>query len=122
MPRDVRTAGFSRRHRFTGQGSFGPILRASRKLRGRFAVIHAAPGIPGRSRLGIALTRRNVPSSVQRNRLKRLVREAFRTHPVKGAGLDLIVMLRERYEPRTEGEVILEVRALMDDLCARTAR
>ena len=85
-------------------------------------MIHAAPGIPGRSRLGIALTRRNVASSVHRNRLKRLVREAFRTHPVKRAGLDLIVMLRERYEPRTEGDVILEIRGLMDDLCARPPR
>ena len=85
-------------------------------------MIHAAPGIPGRSRLGIALTRRHVPSSVHRNRLKRLVREAFRIHPVKGAGFDLVVMLRERYEPRTEAEVIVEIRALMDDLCARPPR
>ena len=56
MPREARKEGYSRRHRFSVQGSFGTVLRGSRKLRGRFAILHVAPGRPGLSRLGIALT------------------------------------------------------------------
>ena len=114
MPRGAPGQGFSRRHRFTGQGSFGAILRNSRKLRSRYAVAHLAPGPAGASRLGIALTRRLVPSSVHRNRLKRCVREVFRMHAVKRAGLDIVVALRERFEPREEASIVAEIRGLFD--------
>ena len=100
MPRGARKEGLSRRHRFAAQGSFGPVLRSPRKLRGTLALLHVAAGRPGLSRLGIALTRRIAPSSVHRNRIKRMVRELFRRHPVKLAGLDLVVALREQVRSR----------------------
>ena len=55
------------------------------------------PSPNGHSRLGIGLTRRLVATSVDRNRLKRVIREAFRRHPAKSAGFDCVVMLRERF-------------------------
>ena len=116
MPRGARTEGYSRRHRFTAQGSFGELLRSSRKLRGPLTTVHSSPGLPGISRLGIALTRKLVPRSVDHNRVKRLVREAFRRHPLKRAGLDCVVMLRGRFEA---GQVVAlrdEVRAHFDRL------
>lgn len=118
MPRVARAEGFPRRHRFTVQGSFGAVLRNSRKFRSLHAVLHVAPGIPGSSRFGIALTRRLMPSSVERNRVKRALREAFRRHPAKRAGLDLVVMFRTRFEPVARGEVVAEVKGLLDQACA----
>ena len=94
MPGGARPQGLSRRHRFVARGSFGPVLGAARKVRGALAVVHAVPGSAGRSRLGVALTRRLVPSSVERNRVKRVVREVFRRHAVKHAGVDCVVALR----------------------------
>jgi ribonuclease P protein component len=99
MARNARNEGYSRRHRFAQRGSFGVVLRGSRKVRGRFAVIHAAPGKGNIARLGLALTRRLVPSAVHRNLVKRLVRETFRRHAIKKAGLDCVVSLRERSMP-----------------------
>ncbi|MGZ5035504.1 MAG: ribonuclease P protein component [Usitatibacter sp.] len=116
MPRGPRTEGYPRRHRFTAQGSFGPLLRGSRKLRGRYATVHAAPGRPGVSRLGIALTRKLVPRSVDRNRVKRLVRETFRHHFLKRAGVDCVVMLRERFAPAHLGALRDEIRGHFDQL------
>ena len=121
MPRSARKEGLSRRHRFAAQGSFGAVLRQNRKLRGRYTVIHAATGAPRVSRLGIALARRVVVSSVQRNRVKRLVRELFRRHPVKVAGLDLVVALRERFDPAAEPMILAELRGFLDLLCSRPA-
>ena len=116
MPRSARNEGYSRRHRFAERGSFGPVLRSSRKIRGRLAVIHVAQGRAGASRLGIALTRRLVPDSTDRNRVKRLAREAFRRHPVKGAGLDCVLTLRERIDTVDDAVLALEFRALLDRL------
>jgi ribonuclease P protein component len=98
MPRSARAHGLSRRHRFAARGSFGPVLRSPRKIRGDAVIVHflRAPG--SASRLGIALTRRLVPSSVDRNLVKRALREAFRLHPVKNDGLDCVLALRERFE------------------------
>lgn len=119
MVHGARKDGLSRRHRFAVQGSFSPILRSPRKFRGALAQLHVAAGRPGISRLGIALTRRNAPSSVLRNRIKRSLRELFRRHPVKLAGLDLVVALRVKLAPGGEKALGPEVAALLDQALAK---
>ena len=118
MPRNARREGYSRRHRFAARGSFAPVLRGARKLRGRLAVIHVAPSPGPYPRLGIALTRRLVRSSVDRNRVKRLVREAYRRHPARQRRLDCVVMLRERFDAAQAAALAAEVRQLLDQLAA----
>ena len=112
--REARAEGLSRRHRFSVQGSFGAILRNARKFRSPHAVLHVSAGKPGISRFGIALARRQAPSAVQRNRFKRALREAFRRHAVKRAGLDLVVSLRGRFEREEEPALVREVVTLFD--------
>ena len=116
MPREARKEGYSRRHRFSVQGSFAAVLRSPRKLRGRYATLHFMPAQGGQARLGLALTRRLVPHAVDRNRVKRLVREAFRCHGVKYSGLDCVVMLRERFDAAKSEPVFAEIRAFFDQL------
>ena len=116
MPRPALPEGYSRRHRFTQRGSFGPILRSSRKVRGRFAILHFASSSKGCSRFGIALTRRFVADASDRNRLKRLAREAFRRHPARHAGLDVVVTLRGRLPPDAEPAFTAEIAALLAEL------
>jgi ribonuclease P protein component len=95
MTRGARKEGLSRRHRFAGRGSFAPALRSSRKLRSQALLLHVATGRPGVSRLGLVVPKRLARQSVDRNRLKRLAREAFRRHAAKVAGLDLVLAMRE---------------------------
>ena len=113
MPRGARVEGLSRRHRFTTQGAFGPILRDSRKIRSPHAVLHVSPGRPGTSRFGIAVTRRLFPDAVERNRLKRALREIFRRHPLKSAGVDLVISFRQGFDPR-DAAVLEELARLFD--------
>lgn len=123
MPRSARKEGYSRRYRFSAQGSFGSVLRGSRKIRGRLSTIHVVPArTEASSRLGIALTRKLVPRSVDRNRVKRLVREAFRRHVLKLAGLDCVVMLRERFDDAKLPSLIAEIRAQFDQLVQNRPR
>jgi ribonuclease P protein component len=122
MPRNARKEGYSRRHRFAARGSFGVVLRGSRKLRGRYATIHVAPGFSGQSRLGVALTRRLIARSVDRNRVKRLVRDAFRRHVVKQAGLDCVVSLRQKFDASNAAPIVNEIRELFDQLARNEAR
>ena len=118
MPQAGRPQGFSRRHRFAARGAFGAVLAGSR-TRGALAVVHAVAGVPGRSRLGIALTRRLIPSSVERNRVRRVVREVFRRHALKQAGMDCVVMLRSRPPSGGGASLARELTELFDRVCAR---
>lgn len=122
MPRGARTQGYSRRHRFTERGSFGPVLKGSRKLRGRYAILHVAPARNSHSRLGIALTRRLVPASTARNLVKRLVRESFRRHLVKQSGLECVLTLRQKFAAADVPAVIAEVVSLFDQLHRNAGR
>jgi ribonuclease P protein component len=118
MAREPRKEGLSRAHRFSERGAYGPVLKAGRKLRGRYAVLHVAQSA-GPARLGIALTRKMIPHAVERNRVRRLVRECFRRHVAKRLPMDVVVALRQgvaRTElPLLRGELV----ALLDQLCAK---
>ena len=46
------------------------------------------------NRLGIIVGKKYVPLSVERNRLRRLIREGFRTILNPSLGIDLIVLVR----------------------------
>jgi ribonuclease P protein component len=118
MPREARTQGLSRAHRFAERGAYGPVLKAGRKVRGRYAVLHVGR-TAGLSRLGIALTRKMIPHAVERNRVRRLVREAFRRHVARQLPMDLVVTLRQAVSreelPLFRGELV----TLLDQLCAK---
>lgn len=118
MPRSPRKHGYSRSHRFSTRGSFEPVLRQPRKMKGDLVVLHAMPAASGISRLGVALTRRLVPAAVERNRVKRIVRESFRRHAVKAAGYDCVVALRARFEPSSGEALRAEVERLFTRLVA----
>lgn len=47
------------------------------------------------ARLGMAISKRVVKTAVERNRIKRIVRESFRHHQQQLAGLDIVVMCRD---------------------------
>lgn len=49
------------------------------------------------SRLGIIASKKNFPKAVDRNKIKRVIREAFRQHAIKTSGLDLVVLVKNGY-------------------------
>lgn len=46
------------------------------------------------ARLGLVIAKKNIRLAVNRNRVKRLIRESFRHHQQQLAGLDVIVLAR----------------------------
>jgi len=83
--------GFSRDERVRRAGNFDRAFREGRRCKGRLMTVRCAPNHLPYSRLGIALGR-GWKRSVARNRAKRLLREAFRTHKhALPQGLDVVV-------------------------------
>src|SRR3954462_7233206 len=117
MPRDARKQGLSQRHRFAERGAYGPLLKAGRKVRGRYAVLHVGPSSAGIARLGVALTRKMMPHAVERNRVRRLVREAFRRHVAKQLPLDCGGALPQALSRTELGAFRAELGTMLDQLC-----
>jgi ribonuclease P protein component len=89
---DMRVKGserFPADRRIKGYRAFDPVMRGGRVYRSEWFTLHvSATTSPGR--LGISLGRR-YGSAVERNRIKRLIREAYRKNRHLFAGVDVVV-------------------------------
>jgi ribonuclease P protein component len=75
---------------------FSSVFRFKRVYRGDGLDVHVAPNGLGTSRLGLIVPKKIWPRAVDRNRIKRIVREVFRLGRLEWVGLDMIVRIKAR--------------------------
>ena len=65
------------------------------KISNSSLLILAKPSSGDHSRLGLVIAKKNIPTAVQRNRVKRVVRETFR-HQEFTVAMDIVFLARNR--------------------------
>ena len=110
---DVR---FPREHRLTRRAEFERVLRqrSVRIASGAFVALALANTGDG-ARLGMIIGKRHLPRSVDRNRVKRVIRESFRRQRVGLPHLDIVIQLAARARD-------VEVPRALDEIWQRLGR
>jgi ribonuclease P protein component len=92
----MKTASFRPHERIKEPGAFRRAFDRRRWESDAVLTIYGVENGLDHPRLGISVSRKKVKSAAGRNRLKRLIREAFRlSRPELPAGLDLVVVPRD---------------------------
>jgi ribonuclease P protein component len=107
LPRKV--LNLHRKYRLARKQDFQHVFAKSDKLAHKHVLGLYRPNAFLHPRLGIIVSKHQAKRAVDRNRVKRLVRESFRHHKQALNGLDIIVMLRS-------GWTTLDNAALRDEM------
>ena len=102
-----------------GRHDFETVLRTGHRLTSRNFVLRACPNTIAHARLGIIAGRKAAARAVDRNRGKRLIREAFHTISGGIAGFDVTVQLRNDLRTLDNDAVRSELHVLLDKLVRR---
>ena len=88
--------GFSKTSRLLNAADYKAVFNnAQFKVSSRHFLVLAIDNDRLNSRLGLVIAKKHVPLAVQRNRIKRLIRNAFRINSELLPCLDLVVLARK---------------------------
>jgi ribonuclease P protein component len=115
----MSSAGLPREARLRRPGEFAALRSSSGRAGGRCFHLRYRDNELGGARLGLASSKRVSKRAVERNRIKRLVRESFRRVRHRLPAIDLMVMAREQAAGVPGSELLGELEALWQKLPAR---
>ena len=70
------------------------VFKSASKASDNFFLILSRKNTTGEARLGLAVAKKHARLAVQRNRIKRLIRESFRKQKSAMPAVDIVVMIR----------------------------
>lgn len=90
------------------------------KVSCRYFLVLAIFGSGSGSRLGLVVAKKNIPTAVQRNRIKRQIRDQFRRKQDLQVGLDLVVLVRKDADKLLNSQLSDKFSQLWQDLEKKT--
>ena len=96
---------------------FSPVFsHPDFRVSSRYLLVLARSSDTTNARLGIVVGRKNVKRAVQRNRIKRIAREAFRARKEDFGSLDLVVLARKGLDKFENCDIHAQLTSLFDEL------
>ncbi len=111
-----------RERRLTDKPQFDAVHRQGIRSSDAYFLVIARPNELGHARLGLAVGVRSAGNAVNRNRIKRVVRESFRLRQQELPPVDLVVNARPTAGKATNAEITASVVAHWSRIAARCAK
>ena len=113
--------GFARASRLLNASDYSTVFNNTQfKVSCRYFLVLAKRNENPNSRLGLVVAKKNISTAVQRNRIKRLIRNSFRQQPISRAGLDLVVLVRKGADNLPNQKITSALTHLWQDALAKT--
>ncbi|OGT55916.1 MAG: ribonuclease P protein component [Gammaproteobacteria bacterium RIFCSPHIGHO2_12_FULL_43_28] len=90
---------FSYQHRLVEKQAFDYVFAKPSKVKHKWLLALSRSNQRPLARLGVIVAKARVRRAVDRNRIKRVIRESFRYHQEAVKGLDIIVLIRSECIP-----------------------
>lgn len=111
--------GFSRRYKLIKTDEFSSVFSFRKRLTASYIVLHYQPNQLGYARLGLVVAKKVVRSSVQRNYMRRVLRELFRINKDTLGGVDLLIRPQKLFRHQDFALIKLEFNTLIHKLNIR---
>jgi ribonuclease P protein component len=114
------TEGFARERRLLNAADYSRVFdNAELRASHRHLLLLARRNGAAEHRLGLVIAKKNIRLAVQRNRIKRLAREVFRTRPSTAPALDVILLARKGLDQLDNAALSTILRQQWQSLTAR---
>ena len=118
LRKSSRPAGFGPARRLTRAADYQRIFRRRAGQHGRYFSMYIATNPSATARLGLAVSKKASRAAVRRNRIKRVIREAFRQTAAR-LNFDCIVVAKPTADRATNADLRRELERLMRRAAAR---
>lgn len=105
---------FPKSHRLLTPSQFrGVFDNPKKKLHASHIMAFIQPNELQHPRLGLAITKKKVPTAVARNRLKRLVRENFRQQSINMTHIDIVFIVKRPITELTNDALVQQIQQIL---------
>ena len=109
--------GFPRNNRLNSSADFDRVFKETDfKVSNRFLLLLARTNQVNQSRLGLIVGKKKIGHAVDRNHVKRRLRESFRLRQVELVDLDIVALVRSDSGPREDSQLSMQIGVLFDRL------
>ena len=111
-PRPASNFSFPRSARLLTAGDYSQVFKQNKRYSDNYWTILVRRDESRPTRLGLAIAKKRARRAVDRNKLKRVVREAFRYQQSTLTGLEMVVMNRDAATKASSAELRVSIDAL----------
>ena len=116
-------AGFPRQSRLLTSGEFSPVFdKPDYRLSSRYLLLLARHSGHDQPRIGLVIGKRHIRKAVQRNRIKRIMRESFRVMKNDFATIDLVFLARAQLDTLSNQDVRKQSDHLLGQLLSQSRK